>query len=191
MASELVALAEICRMLAGTGKEPVTKMTVSRFVSEGMPKASRGRYDGVACLMWYVARLRETVQLGDRETEDGKVVRLDEAQRRLTLAKAENEEMTAKERRGELLPLSLHIAEMAKLVTVTKQKFLNLPARIAPKLEGLSRNETKALLTASVKSALSDLARGADSTSSVAAVGPQCKAEMMRQRSPKRGTASV
>ncbi len=146
-------------LLAGEGHEPLSKMAISQFCADGMPKAARGMYDPMVCMTWYIGRLRTANQQRSVETEDGKVVRLDEAQRRLTLAKAENEEMTAKERRGELLPLSLHIAEMAKLVTVTKQKFLNLPARIAPKLEGLSRNETKALLTASVKSALSDLAR--------------------------------
>ncbi len=154
-----VNIKDLCRLLAGDGHEPLSEMAISQFVKDGMPKAARGTYDPLKCMPWYIGRLRTAAQARMGETKDGKIVALDEAQRRLTLAKAENEEMTAKERRGELVPLELHVAEQAKLATVVKQKMLNLPARIAPKLVDLSRNETKALLTAAVKAALSDLAK--------------------------------
>jgi phage terminase Nu1 subunit (DNA packaging protein) len=84
---------------------------------------------------------------------------LDKEQTRLTAAKADNEEMTAAERRATLLPLDVYESEMAKLAQIVKMKFLNLPSRLAPKIEGLSRNETKALLTAAVKDTLLELAR--------------------------------
>ena len=154
-----VSIEAICTILAGAGHPPLTKMAVTNFVKDGMPKAARGLYDPQACTHWYLGRLRTSVQRKETETADGKTLSLDKEQTRLTAAKADNEEMTAAERRATLLPLDIYEAQMAKLVQVVKMKFLNLPPRLAPKLEGLSRNEMKALLTAAVKDTLTELAR--------------------------------
>lgn len=159
MLEQQVTIGELAALLAGASRPPLSRAAISNFVADGMPKSRRGTYPAVACLTWYVARLRSTVQQRAVEAPDGKVITLDDAQRRLTLAKAENEEMTAKERRGELMPLSLHVSEVAKLITVTKGKLLNLPGRMAPRLEGLMRMEIKALLVAAIKQALSELAK--------------------------------
>ncbi len=183
-----VSADEIAECLAGEGRPALSRAAISNFVRDGMPKAARGRYPERECMRWYIGRLRNTVQQRSTETPDGAIMTLDDAQIRLTTAKAENEEMTAKERRGELMPLSLHVSEVAKLITVTKQKFLNLPARLAPKMEGLSRVEGKALLTAATKAALQELALGEESTSSSSANGSRPKAEVgrtHRQRSSR------
>jgi hypothetical protein len=109
-------------------------------------------------MRWYIARLRAAVQKRATESPDGEVVTLSEAQRRLTLAKAEREEMEIAQLRAELIPLSLYEARMAKLVTTTKARLLYLPARIAPNLVGLARAEIRASLEASMKDALRELA---------------------------------
>lgn len=159
MPAKTVSIEAICTILAGEGHEPLTKMAVSNFVKDGMPKSARAQYDPKACTHWYIGRLRTSVKRKETESEDGQRLSLDKEQIRLIGAKADNEEMTAAERRATLLPLEVYESQMAKLVQVVKMKFLNLPPRLAPKLEGLSRNEMKALLTAAVKDTLTELAR--------------------------------
>lgn len=161
MPSRTVSASEIARILAGQGHDPLTKMAISQFVKEGMPKAARGMYDVSVCTYWYLGRLRTNVTRKATESADGKTLTLDEAQRRLTTAKAESEEMTLAVRRGELVPLAIHESTLTSLVQITKLRMLNLPSRLAPKLEGCSQSETKALLTAAIKDALAELARAA------------------------------
>lgn len=155
-----VSIEEICSILAGEGREPFTKITITRFVQDGMPKASRGSYDPIACLRWYVGRLRDSAKKKQTESSDGSILTLDKEQIRLTAAKADNEEMTAAERRNTLLPIEIYRAEQAKMAQIVKLKFLNMPSRLAPKLESLTRNEIKALMTSAVKEVLTELARG-------------------------------
>jgi phage terminase Nu1 subunit (DNA packaging protein) len=185
MPVKTVSIEEICQVLAGEGHEPLTKMAVSNFVKDGMPKAARGLYEPVACMRWYIGRLRTSVKRKETETEDGSVLSLDKEQIRLTAAKADNEEMTAAERRNNLVPLEVYRAEQAKLVQVVKLKFLNIPSRLAPKLEALSRNEIKALLTAAVKETLTELARTShvdDSPDEPAGPSPTVKRPATRSR---------
>ena len=182
-----VSVKELCGILAGKGHESLTEMAVSKFVKDGMPKADRGRYDPEACLYWYVGRLRASAKKREAEGEDGSLLSLDKEQIRLTAAKADNEEMTAAERRGALLPLEVYEAEMAKMAQIVKLKFLNMPARLAPKLESLSRNEIKALMTAAVKDCLSELARGGRRGGEAEAVKDEPPASRSkRKRTPTR-----
>ncbi len=191
MPAKTVSAKEICQILAGDGHDPLTEMAVSKFVKDGMPKAARGTYDPVACMRWYIGRLRTSVKRKETETEDGTLLSLDKEQIRLTAAKADNEEMTAAERRNSLIPLEVYQAEQSKLVQIVKVKFLNLPARLAPKLESLSRNEIKALLNAAVKDTLTELAGqtdvdGATDEPPGVAAGPVRAASRPRRKSRAR-----
>lgn len=189
MPLKTVAIKEICRILAGEGHEPLTEMAISNFVRDGMPKAARGKYDPDACAHWYIGRLRTSVKRRDSEDEEGNTLSLDKEQTRLIKAKADNEEMTAAERRGELIPLHRYESEMANLVNLVKSQFLNVPARIAPRLEGLTRNERKALLTASLKEVLSRLSRSnghADDTPALAAPAKRARARVARKPKPRK-----
>jgi phage terminase Nu1 subunit (DNA packaging protein) len=157
MKVKAVGIEEICRLLAGTGNPPLARFTVSSFVRDGMPKAARGQYDPIACVHWYIGRLRTANQKRSSEGPDG--LSIDEAERRLKRAKAESEEMTLAERRRELIPMDEHQHMRSTLVRVTRQRFASVPTRLAPKLQGCTSIEIKALLNASLKDALSDLAR--------------------------------
>ena len=152
-------IVDLCEFLSGAGHEPLTKMAISQFVSEGMPQAARGRYDLEACTFWYLGKLRTNAKRKLSEGPDGKTVSLDDAQRRLTLAKAESEELDLAERKSELVPLHLHESMLTHLVQITKQRILNIPSRLGSKLEGCTSIEIKALLTASLKDALAEIAR--------------------------------
>ena len=162
MAGKSLSAKEICAHLAGAGHEPLTEMALSNFVKEGLPRASRGKYDLEACSFWYLGRLRTANQrrTAEVEGEDGKALpSLDHAERRLKIAKAESEEMTLAERRGELMPVHMHESMLVHLVAVTKQRMRNIAPRLAPKLEGCISIEIKALLNASIDAALTELSR--------------------------------
>ena len=159
MADTAVSITEICRILSGEGHEPLTKMAISHFVRDGMPQAARGKYQPVVCMTWYIGRLRTSVKRKESESEDGEILSLDKEQTRLIKAKADNEEMTAAERRGELVPIARYEEDLARVVGTVRMQFLNLPDRIAPRLLGLTRNEAKGLLRASVKDVLAGLAK--------------------------------
>lgn len=190
MAGKTASIKEICRILAGAGHDPLTEMAVSHFVRDGMPKLAHGKYDPQACTHWYIGRLRTAVRRKEAEGDDGKMISLDKEQTRLTKAKADNEEMTAAERRSILIPLDRYEMEMAKLVNIVKMQFLNLPARIAPKLDGLTRSETKALLTASVKGILAGLSRkGSHDGNPIDAAAPTSAAKRGRARAARKPKA--
>lgn len=159
MKSKLVNRLQVRTALAGLGHEPLSDMAVSNFVAEGMPKAARGQYDLVECLVWYIGRLRTANQKRTQDDPDQDLPSLDKVERRLKKAKAESEEMTLAERRKELMPVHLHKETLTHLVQVTKQRFLNMPARLAQKLEGCTTAEIKALLSGSIRDALSELSR--------------------------------
>lgn len=157
--SKTVTVLQICKLMAGIGMEPMTKQAISEFVKEGMPKAARGRYDPVICMGWYLARLRTVAKQRAGEGANGKVVSRDDAHRRLILAKAESEELTLAQRRGELIPIHQYEATLTHLVQITKQRILNIPARLGPKLQDCTAIEIKALLNASLKDALMEISR--------------------------------
>lgn len=160
MPVKTVSAKEICQILAGDGHEPLTEMAVSKFVAEGMPKAARGTYDPMVCLHWYVGRLRTSVKRKETETPDGSMVSLDKEQIRLTRAKADNEEMTAAERRRALIPIHVYEDRQARREQILKTKLMDLPNRIAPKIvDGLTRAEAKALMLAAVKGMCAELAQ--------------------------------
>lgn len=160
MPVKTVSAKEICQILAGDGHDPLTEMAVSKFVRDGMPKESRGTYNPVACMSWYIGRLRTSVKRKETETEDGSMLSLDKEQIRLIAAKADNEEMTAGERRGTLIPIHIYEHHQARREQILKTKLMDLPNRIAPKIvDGLTRAEAKALMLAVVKGICAELAQ--------------------------------
>ena len=114
-----------------------------------MPKRSRGEFDLVECMRWYIARIKESTA--------EKVRDLEREQIRLTAASAEIKEITAAQMRGEVIPLEIYEREVGRMFAVVRQGFLSLPARIAPQLEGLARMEIKQRLTKPVQEILSVL----------------------------------
>lgn len=159
MKSGLVSVGAICRVLAGKGNPALSRQAISNFVQQGMPKPARGKYDLMECIDWYLARLRAAVQRKETESEDGTLLSLDKERARLVKAQADNEEMTAAERRATLIPIEIYEDETARMVGIVKAQLLNLPSRVSAKLDGLSRVESKALINVAVKQVLNDLAK--------------------------------
>ncbi len=128
----------------------LTKSRLYQLFAEGMPKNSRGKYDSEKCLVWYSRHLQESVRRRefsrDRERE------------RLTKVKADLGELELAEKRGQLIPVSFYRELVTTLCMSIRQRFLILPSRIAPQLEGENRISIKAKLDQAVRGALTALA---------------------------------
>jgi phage terminase Nu1 subunit (DNA packaging protein) len=134
----------------------VSRRRVNQLVLEGMPKASHGQYDLGACLLWayqYEKSRKSTAQ----PIENADLVA---EKRRLTKAQADDAEISLAERRGQLVPISKFESEMAAMITTARQNLLNLSARIAPELEGQSREVIRHRVRKSIYDALTALSTG-------------------------------
>ena len=136
----------------------VSKRRVQQLVAEDMPKAKRGRYDLVACLTWYVRWLQNAVTqrqaLTGRAAND--VVKRERA--RLLTAQAQRAERLNLIASGEVVPLDVLRDRLSTIIVQTRQNLLQLPARVAPQLEGEPRAVIKERLRAEIHAALAALA---------------------------------
>ena len=136
----------------------VTPRRVHQLVHEGMPQAERGQYDLVACLEWYVRFLQRAVER--RESLSGKSTTEDVRRERARLlqAQAEKIERQNAQRRGELVPIHVFTEMMAGMIATARAHFLNLPGRIAARLEGEPVHIIRGLIAEEVNSSLRALA---------------------------------
>src|ERR1700743_1133805 len=104
-----------------------------------MPRDGRGKYNLAECALWYIRFLQDYINKreGMGAIESGDTLKTE--RQRLISAQADREILELKKMKGELVPLSLFEEIMSKQITDTRQKFLVLPANIAPELEGESR----------------------------------------------------
>ena len=145
----------------------VTGRRVQQLVVAGMPKAERGRYDLVQCLSWMVRHQQHLIARRESETSvhSGDALRITRA--RLVEARTADAEISLAARRGELIPLSVYTENLGEMIRVCRQQLLQLPARIAPSLEGENRAVIRVKLTHAVHDALAALAEGGHDTSDV------------------------
>jgi phage terminase Nu1 subunit (DNA packaging protein) len=183
MEGKTVTVTELCRLLAGVDHEPLTRMAITQFVADGMPKAARGKYDETACMHWYIGRLRDSTKRKESENPDGSLTSLEDERKRLTAAQANLGELDLAERTGKLIPLEIYETRIATFVATTKTALLNLPARLAGRVEGMSKAEAKAFIGAAVRACLSELAANGKPIPQ----RPQRKADTAMSARPKRG----
>ena len=114
-----------------------------------MPRSARGKYDLYQCVKWYGLYVQELL----RRKEFAK----DKERERLTRIKADLGELELGKARGELIPIALYRELMINGVMAARQRFLILPARIAPQLEGENRATIKTKLDQAIRGALTAL----------------------------------
>jgi len=127
----------------------LTTRRVRQLVEIGMPHNARGKYDLYQCVKWYALYLQELL----RRKEFAK----DKERERLTRIKADLGELELGKARGELIPIALYEELVTGHVMAARQRFLILPSRIAPQLEGEDRATIKAKLDQAVRGALTAL----------------------------------
>lgn len=133
---------------------------VHQLVGLGMPKRARGKYDLVECLKWLVKFQRDLISR--HETESGStsadLVRRQRA--RLLEVRTQQAEAELAAQQGTLIPLEVFSAQMSAMISIARQQLLQLPARIAPGLEGEPRHIIQHKLKLAIHAALTALAQG-------------------------------
>ena len=131
----------------------VSKMSISNWVKEGMPRESRGLYDVRQCAAWLEARRKAEV--------DARLSNLgsDEAETRYRLAKAESAELDLAAKKGDFVPLDMVLGVWEQEVGAAKAKLLSLPSRMATLLLGCrDRIQIRDILAEEIEIALNELA---------------------------------
>jgi phage terminase Nu1 subunit (DNA packaging protein) len=138
----------------------LTEARVQQLVKEGMPRESRGQYDPVKCLLWYVRYLQKALEKKAVPTLDGGFVGEREERVRLLRADADLREMELAKERGLLVALPDIEKMVTDLVLTTKARIMAIPPRLAPELVGeTSRVMIQAKLEKACKESLAYLAR--------------------------------
>ncbi len=136
------------------------KRRVQQLVAEGMPRAARGQYDPVKCMLWYIRYLQAALEKKSVPTADGGYAGEREERVRLLRADADLREIELAKQRGLLVALHDVEAELTDLVLTTKARIMAIPPRLAPELVGEhSRVMIQAKLEKACKEALAYLAK--------------------------------
>lgn len=106
----------------------VTRRTINRMVTAGMPQAGHGKYDMRACVQW---KLDQVAGAAAEEGVDGAT---DSARRELYIAQRHKIELEIAERRRELLPAALVDHTMASVASVAASQLDSLGPRMAGEL---------------------------------------------------------
>jgi phage terminase Nu1 subunit (DNA packaging protein) len=138
----------------------ITPRRVQQLVEEGMPRQAHGAYELGACMAFYIRYLQHALESRQASEFDAMTVALKGERQRLTRVQAELAETELAERRGTLVSLELFEERLALMVTSARQRILLLPGRLAPELEGLTRDQIKAKLTTAIHQVLTVLAAG-------------------------------
>jgi phage terminase Nu1 subunit (DNA packaging protein) len=133
---------------------------VQQLVKEGMPRETRGQYDPVKCLLWYVRYLQAALEKKSVPTLDGGFVGEREERVRLLRADADLREMELARERGLVVALPDIEARLTDLVLTTKARIMAIAPRLAPELVGeTSRIMIQAKLEKACKESLAYLAK--------------------------------
>ena len=133
---------------------------IQQLVKEGMPRESRGQYDPVKCMLWYIRYLQQALEKKAVPTLDGGFVGEREERIRLLRADADLREMELAKERGLYIALADHEREQTDLVLTTKARIMAIAPRLAAELVGEgSRVMIQAKLEKACKEALSYLAK--------------------------------
>lgn len=133
---------------------------VQQLVKVGMPRVSRGRYDPVKCMLWYVRYLQGVLERSSDPTPDDgfsgeRVERI-----RLLRAHADLREMELASQRSSVISVADYERTLAVVIETTKSGVMAIAPRAAPEVIGQeSRVMVQALLEKQCKEALAYLAK--------------------------------
>lgn len=134
----------------------LTPRRVQQLVKEGwLPREETGRYDLADCLTGYASYLEEV------EGRKGVGGAIDRARARKFTAQAEIREINLAVEAGELVEGEEARASRGKRLTAVRANLLNLPS-VAPRLEGLDREEREDILREELAHVASSLDAGGE-----------------------------
>jgi len=133
---------------------------VQQLVKAGMPRKSRGQYDPVKCMLWYIRFLQRALEKKAVPALDGGFVGEREERVRLLRAHADLREMELAKERGLMVALPDFESTLAHLVLTKKAQIMAMPPRLAPELVGeTSRAMIQAKIERACKRSLAYLAK--------------------------------
>lgn len=133
---------------------------VQQLVKEGMPRETRGQYDAVKCMLWYIRYLQQVIDKKSVPTLDGGFVGEREERVRLLRADADLREMELAKERSLVIAIADYERTLADLILTTKARIMAMPPRLAPELVGeTSRVMIQAKIEKACKESLAYLAR--------------------------------
>ena len=137
---------------------------VQQLVNEGMPRESRGQYDAVKCMLFYIRYLQQALEEKEVPVRGGLYTTESEERTRLLRADADLREIELAKKRGQLVSLADHEKRATDLVLTVKARLMSIPPRLAPELVGEnSRVMIQAKLGKALEEALSVLPSQAES----------------------------
>jgi phage terminase Nu1 subunit (DNA packaging protein) len=147
----------------------MTPQMVNRHVKHhGMPRVSRGQYDLIKCVHWYIAykdKLIDEARKG-KETEG-------QARQRLVIAEANLKELQYARARGDVVEVEAAKQLWARLVLAFKSKVLLMPSKLPTLVMGRDNpNEVREVIEKEVNEALNELSQARIDTSDIPRPGP-------------------
>lgn len=109
---------------------------VQQLAREGLPKASRGRYNVEACRSWYIRYLQKKLAEKALPDPDGGLTATTEVRHRLLSMEAEIRQLDLAEKRGVLISIEKVGKDLAGLVLEIKTRLLAVPPRLAGEVIG-------------------------------------------------------
>jgi phage terminase Nu1 subunit (DNA packaging protein) len=133
---------------------------VQQLVKKGMPRETRGQYDPVKCMLWYIRYLQQALEKKAVPTLDGGFVGEREERVRLLRSQADLSEIELSKERGQLVAIQDVEKAMTDLVLTTKARIMAVAPRLAPDLLGeTSRVMVHAKIEKALKEALLNLSK--------------------------------
>jgi phage terminase Nu1 subunit (DNA packaging protein) len=136
----------------------LTERRIQQLAKEGMPRAERGQYDPWACALWYIRYLQKAVESRVGDDGDGTASSWREEKKRLLRLQANNVELDYKKKLGEVIPVEMARDTLMKFTQTAHDRFIALSSKVAPRLEGESRDVIRLKLYEAVRDTLNGLA---------------------------------
>jgi phage terminase Nu1 subunit (DNA packaging protein) len=114
----------------------ITERRIQQLVQEGMPKESRGKYDLLKCVRWYVRFLHSVIEKTSVPSGGAEYVSERDERIRSIRADADLKEIELAKQRGQLVSIRDVEKVMTDLVLTTKARIFGVAPRIAPDLVG-------------------------------------------------------
>lgn len=132
----------------------VTTRSVNLFAKESdFPRVSRGHYDLVRCIQWYIHYLRRKTDEAFRRSEA-----MQSSEEKKARCQAEILDMKVRQIRGELAPVEEMVKVASDLVVTMRNRLMALPRRAASQIETTDKAEIEIILDQIVRDALNDIA---------------------------------
>ncbi|HLW82557.1 MAG TPA: hypothetical protein VKS20_11015 [Candidatus Acidoferrales bacterium] len=136
---------------------------VQQLVKEGMPRHTRGRYEALKCMAWYIRFLQKVIEKKAIPMDEGEYASERQERVRKMRFDADLKEIELARERSQLVAIADVEKEITNLALTVKARIMAVAPRLAPDLLGEgSRVMAQAKIEKALREALAQLATEAD-----------------------------